>query len=75
MFINQNADKIQNIFVNPIILEHRPEYLPVIDKASTPVINKIKKQYKKDKKPIDIFTVWRDKKSYTMIRNKENVSE
>ena len=43
MFINQNADKIQNIFVNPIILEHRPEFLPVIDKASTPVINKIKK--------------------------------
>tara|TARA_A100000172_G_C2946819_1_gene77631 strand:- start:276 stop:482 length:207 start_codon:yes stop_codon:yes gene_type:complete len=29
----------------------------------------------KDKKPIDISTVWRDKKSYTMIRNKENVSE
>ena len=29
----------------------------------------------KDKTPIDISTVWRDKKSYIMIRNKENVSK
>ena len=52
MFINQNVDKIEHIFSNPIIIDHRPEFLPEADKASTPVINNIKKQYKKDKRPI-----------------------
>ena len=52
MFINQNVDKIENIFSNPIIIDHRPEFLPTIDKASTPIINNLKKQYKKDKRPI-----------------------
>jgi|TARA_X000001388_G_C2164831_1_gene97572 transketolase N-terminal domain/subunit len=27
----------------------------------------------KDKKPIDTSTVWRDKRNYTMIKNKENL--
>jgi len=52
MFINQNVDKIEHIFSNPIIIDHRPEFLPEADKASTPIINNIKKQYKKDKRPI-----------------------
>ena len=55
MFINQNVDKIEHIFSNPIIIDHRPEFLPEADKASTPIINNIKKI--KGRYPIHITVI------------------
>jgi uncharacterized protein (TIGR02466 family) len=52
MFINAQNERKLNLFSSPLIIEHKPEYLPDVDRASTPVINKIIKKYKKEKKEI-----------------------